>query len=599
MTSIDWILVVLFMASVMGVGLWFARRASKSMDEYFVAGRTIPWWLAGTSMLATSFASDTPLHTTRAIREDGLGAGWFYWNGIIGGLIIAFVFSRLWRRAGVVTDNELMELRYTGKRAAVLRGGLALFKTLFLEILTMAWITLGMTKIVRSIVDLPETFPLLGFDVQAELVVVAGLILFTIAYSVASGFWGVVSTDIGEFAVAMLGAIVLAVVAMQKVGGVSGLREGLSAMGRSDALDLVPSGGFGGIGMLAFGVYLGVQWWASPGVDGSGQRAQRFLACKDEGHAIAAGIWNMAVQWLIRSWPWYVTALASLVLYPTLADHEAAYPKMVADLLPVGLKGLMVASFFAAFMGTMEAHYNLTASYAMNDVYKRFLVKERSEAHYVRASRWMTLAVAVIAGGTALLLPSVLGAFRFKIELVAGLGLVYLLRWFWWRVNATSELTALVTSVIAALTFNTWSVTAGGGSNGSALRLLLVTGVSAVSALVATFLTKPEPTEHLIRFYLKVRPPRRFWRPIAEAAGSTEASDLGWSTLAQVGLAMAFVFCGMIGLGKLILGEPVLGACLLAAAAVTGTWSIRWVFGARSRTEAEAAPAPGVFPRGA
>jgi len=583
---LDWLVVLAFLCGVMGLGMWYARRASRSMADFFVADRKIPWWLAGTSMLATSFASDTPLHTTRAIREGGLAAAWFYWNGIIGGLIVAFVFAKLWRRAGVVTDNELIELRYSGNRAAVLRGGLALFKSLVLEILTMAWITLGMTKIVKSILGLSSSVAIPGFgEVPSEILVVACLVTLAVAFSIASGFWGVISTDIVEFSVAMTGAIILAVVALQKVGGVAGLREGLQKHGgTSDAMSFWPDVGNDGVSPFAFAVYLGVMWWANSQIDGSGQRAQRFLACKDERDAVAAGVWNMAVQYVLRSWPWYVTALASLILYPQVTDSEAVYPQMVADLMPLGLKGLMVASFFAAFMGTMEAHYNLTASYAVNDVYKRFVAPGRDERHYVRASRWMTLVVAVLAGVGALLLPSVLGAFRFKMELIAGVGLVYVLRWLYWRVNASTEIAALLASVVTAVFLNNWSVTAGGGAHQSSVRLVGVVIVSALVALVVTFLTRPEPQEHLDAFYRRVRPPRLLWGPVANRVGALPDSGLGgWHVLTQIGVSAVFVFSGMLGLGQLVLGDPAVAAGLLALAAVTGVLTVRTVFYGRSQ----------------
>jgi solute:Na+ symporter, SSS family len=579
MATLDWIIVAAFICATLVIGLWFTRRASKSMSDYFVAGRHLPWWLAGTSMLATSFASDTPLHTTRNIRENGLAAAWFYWGSIAGGLIVAFVFSKLWRRAGVVTDNELIELRYQGRAAAVLRGGLAGFKAFFLEVLTMAWITLGMTKIVKTIVELPDFVPIFGIDVAAEIVVVAALLVICIGFSIASGFWGVVSTDLLEFSVAMTGAIVLAVLAMDAVGGVDGLRAGLAAKAPlgERALDFVPNLEGQGLTIFAFSVYLGVQWWANNQADGSGQRAQRFLSTKDDRNAVAAGVWNMAVQWLIRSWPWYVTALASLVLYPEMTDHEAVYPRMVKDLLPVGLKGLMVASFFAAFMGTMEAHYNMTASYATNDIYKRFIRKNESERHYVRASRWITLGVALLAGIAALLLPSVLGAFRFKMELVAGLGLIYLLRWMWWRINAVTEIVALLTSVSTALALYRIDATNGPTAHDSAVRLALVVAISSVVSIFVALFTKPEPEAHLVAFFRRVRPPRLLWRPIAELAGPVEASGFGPMTFVHILVAAIFVFSGMIGLGKLILGEPLLGATLLVVATGAGYATIRTI----------------------
>jgi Na+/proline symporter len=595
MALVDWFVVIAFMAGVVGVGLWFTRRASRSMTDYFVAGRTIPWWLAGTSMLATSFASDTPLHTTRVIREQGLSGAWFYWIGIFQGVVIAFLFSRLWRRTGVVTDNEFIELRYTGRAAAALRAGLAVFKSLFLEILTMAWITLGMTKIVKAIMGLPDRFELPGgvASLPTEVVVVAVLLLLTLTFSVAAGFWGVVTTDLLEFTIAMVGAIVLCVIALKRVGGVEGLRAGLATAGAPLTSPLPPGAGpraldfsppIGGSGALAtFGVYLGVQWWAHAGIDGSGQRAQRLLACKDERNALAAGVWSLAVTWLLRSWPWYVAALCSLVLYPHLADNETAYPRMVADLLPAGLKGLMVASFLSAFMATIEAHYNLVASYAVNDVYRRFVVKNRSDAHYVKASRWMTVAVAVTAGIITLLLPSVLSAFRFKMELMAGLGLVFVLRWFWWRINAKSEIVALGTSIVVALALNALPQTSGGGAVGSALRLLGVVVVSAAAALVTVRITEHEPLDHLAAFYRRVRPPGA-WRPVAIHAGAeAQVSGFGSSTFVEVLFGVVFVLCGMLGVGKVILGEPALGWPLVAMAAVSGWIIIRRVL--REKTD--------------
>jgi SSS family solute:Na+ symporter len=586
--ALDWIIVAAFLALNLGIGFWYSRRASKSVEDFFVGGRTIPWWLAGTAILTGSFASDTPLHTTKMIREKGLAGAWFYWGAIFGGVVIALVFSRLWRRTRVITDNELIELRYTGRPASFLRGGMATFKTLALEVITMAWITVGMTKIVKVIMDLPDRVAVPAFgSLPTDVLVVAALLVFAAAFCMASGFYGVVATDLLEFGTAITGAIVLGVVAFDQVGGIDGLRDGLAAVPAGEgALDFLPQWDAEGFSALVIGVYLGVQWWAHPYVDGSGHRAQRFLASKDERNAIASGLWSLAITFIIRSWPWYVTALASIVLYPTVVDHETVYPQMVVDLLPIGLKGLMVASFVSAFMGTMESHYNLTASYVVNDVYKRFVAKERSPDHYVRASRIATVSVALTAGVVSLLFSSVLDAFLFKMELMAGLGLLYLLRWFWWRVNAVTELVALAGTVTCALTLKFLPWTSGGGANGSAIRLLLVVGITGALALATAFLTRPEPTEHLVEFYRRVRPPG-WWGPIARAAGGTLPSGFGLHTLGQGLVAVVFVFGCMIGLGKLILGEPVLGGTLFAVGIACGVISIRSVL--RSKSEEELA----------
>lgn len=588
MAALDWIIVAAFLSLVVGLGFWYSRRASQSVEHFFVGGRGIPWWLAGTAILTGSFASDTPLHTTRMIREQGLGGAWFYWGGIIGGVAVALVFSRLWRRTRVVTDNELIELRYSSKPAAFLRGGMAVFKTLMLEVITMAWITVGMTKIVKVIMDLPDTVsvPALG-SMPTDILVVATLLLFAAAFCMASGFYGVIATDLLEFGMAMTGAIVLGVVAFRHVGGIDGLTEGLKSTPLGEhTLDIFPQPSAEGFTVLAIGVYLGVQWWAHQYVDGSGHRAQRFLAAKDERNAIASGLWSLAVQYIIRSWPWYVTALASLILYPVVADGEMVYPQMVVDLLPVGLKGIMVASFISAFMGTMESHYNLTASYMVNDVYKRFMAREKSPQHYVRASRMATLSIAVLAGTVSLLFSSVLDAFRFKMELMAGLGLVYVLRWFWWRINATTELVALIGTIVCAFTFNWLPWTSGGGANGSAMRLLLVVGITGVLSMATAILTRPEPIAHLAEFYRRVRPPG-WWGPVAREVGGKLPSGFGWDTLGHIAAALVFVFGCMIGLGKFILGEPALGVVLFAVGLACGVISIRGVL--RSKSEAELA----------
>jgi solute:Na+ symporter, SSS family len=563
MTTLDWLIIVAYLGLIVFVGVWASKRASASMDGFFVAGRGLPWWIAGTSMLATSFSSDTPLHTTRMIRENGLGGAWFYWGSIFGGALIAFFFARLWRRTEVMTDAQLFELRYSGNGAATLRGAFALFRGLILEMITLSWVTLGMVKIVRSILDLPDTIDLAGFAVSADGFVVFILVVATLGYTVTSGLWGVVITDLVEFGLAMFGAIILAIVAFTKAGGAEGLRQGLEKTGHGTSLDFIPSEA-SALPAIALVVYFGVQWWATPYIDGSGQRAQRFLACKDEGQALLAGVWNMAVQWIIRSWPWYITALASLVLYPSMTDHESVYPKMVADLLPQGLRGLMVASFLAAFMSTFDGLLNLTAAYLSNDVYRRFMKRKASETHYVRASRLITLGIAATAGTLALIIPSVLGAFRFKMELTAGLGLVAILRWFWWRINAKTELATLAVSVITAVSLSGYEGFGPDGATASAIRLLLVVAISGLATIVTAFLTAPEPEEKLIAFYERVRPPRLLWGPIADKARHTEEDGLPKGTIVHALICLVFVFATMLGIGKVILGDAVVGLLLLA-----------------------------------
>jgi SSS family solute:Na+ symporter len=610
MNAVDWVVIAVFLLGVAGLGIWASRRASGSMDNFFVAGRSLPWWLAGTSMLATSFSSDTPLHASRMIRETGLSGAWFYWGGILSGVLVAFFFARLWRRTGVITDAQFIELRYSGRSAAGFRGALAVFRGL-LETLTLAWVTLGMTKIVRVVIDLPDTVELFGWNVSADALVVGVLLVVAMAYTLTSGLWGVVVTDFVEFGVAMIGAIILCVIAYAKVGGPTGLRDGLEAQGRTAALDFFPRMDGEALPVVAIVVFLCVQWWATPYIDGSGQRAQRFLACKDESHALLAGVWNMAVQWIIRTWPWYLAALASIVLYPVLSDHEQAYPRMIADLMPIGLRGLMVASFFAAFMSTFDSLLTLSGSYLSNDIYRRFIRKTATQEHYVRASRIILLCIALVAGGMALALPSVLGAFRFKMEVMAGLGLVSALRWFWWRINALTEIITLFVSVTAAvgLTFvpeliatlapdsgllSVLGPFAGDTAAASAMRLLAVVGISSVATFVTAYTTRPEPRERLVAFYEMVRPPPLLWGPISAAAAPGEKGPITAATFAQFGVCVGFIFSAMFGLGKLILGEPVLGLGLIALSAAL--FYVLWlqILRGASRTagSSSAQPAP-------
>jgi solute:Na+ symporter, SSS family len=587
MAFIDWFVIVGFLVVVVVVGLLYSRRASKNMEEYFISGRNLPWWLAGTSILASSFSSDTPLHTTRVIRESGLGGAWFYWNGIISGLVVAFFFARLWRRAAIVTDAEYIELRYSGWPAALMRGVIALFRSFVLELITLAWITLGMTKIVRTVLDLPPTvaLPALG-AVRSEVAVVVILVAIGLLYSAMSGLWGVVVADFIEFIVAMGGAILLAVLALRKVGGVAGLREGLghSALG-AGALDFLPSATNLHLPTVVMVAYLGVQWWANTEVDGSGKRAQRFLACKDERNALASGVWNMAVQWVLRNWPWYITALASLLLYPELKDHEAAYPRLIADLMPIGLKGLMVASLLAAFLATFTTLLNLAASYLVNDIYRRFLARRCTAGHYVTASRLVVVVIAALSTALALSLPSVLDAFRFKMELMAGLGLVYVLRWFWWRVSAWTEIAALLTGIATTAIVNIWKPFGGieGGAEAFAWRLITIVVASTVVALLVTLLGRPVITDGLREFFRRVRPPALFWRPVAELeAADDRPAVIDWGTAGQYVLCGVAVFTAMFAVGKLIFGEWPLGIGL-AVVAVASSWAtLRWVFGRRS-----------------
>jgi Na+/proline symporter len=578
MVLLDWIIVAAFLIGVLFLGASVARRSKGSLADFFVSGRNLPWWLAGTSLLATSFSCDTPLHVTKIIRQHGLSGAWFYWTALLFAPMVPFLFARLWRRARVVTDCEFIEMRYSGRPAVVLRAFMALFRTFAIEAITMGWVVLGMAKVVAAIVDLPPTITLWeGAAVQSHVAVVALLVAFGVSYTAMSGLWGVVVTDFVEFIVALVGAIVLAVVAVKAVGGIDGLVAGLEAQRPTGGgeTSFLPPGEGAGLGVGSFLVYLLVLGWAHAESDGGGPKAQRFLACKDERHALLSGVWNVAVQNVIRNWPWYIAALASLVLYPSMADHEMAYPRMINDLLPIGLRGLLVASFFAAFLSTIDAHLSLSASYFINDLYRRFLVKRRSEAHYVGASRLAVVGMALVVGIVALQMTSVLEALKFKGELMSGLGLVLLLRWYWPRVTAWSELAAMGTSVATCLALRFADL----GVTRTALflgidpvtgdlfpaRLLIIVAVSSLVTIVVTLLVAPADKAHVEAFFAKVRPAGTRFGLVPGAKPEPFLPHLlDW------GLASLFVTCSMFFVGKLILGTWLEAGLLAAGAALSG-----------------------------
>jgi Na+/proline symporter len=579
-TALDWVVIGGFLAVTMGVGVALARRGGKSTTEFFLSGRNLPWWLAGTSILATSLSCDTPLHVTKVIREQGLAGAWLYWSGLLFVPMVTFLFARLWRRAGVMTDCEFVELRYSGRVAAVQRFCMALFRLFIIQAITLGWVFLGMAKITTVMLDLPPTISMLGIEVGSSVAVVLALVALTVAYTAMSGLWGVVANDFIQFVVALGGSILLAVFAVRKVGGIEGLKAGLDSINAVDghAMSFAPNSGDTGLGIGTFLVYCLVLGWASAEADGGGNKAQRFLSCRSEGHALAGSIWDIMVQNIIRNWPWYIVALVSLVLYPTMADHEMVYPRMIADLLPSGMRGLVVGSLFMAFLSTVSTHLNLAASYAVNDLYRRFFVRDRSDRHYMRVSRITILLFAGLVATLALSMTSVLEALKLKGELMSGLGLVVILRWYWHRINPWSEIAAMVTSIVTTLLVRYAGIGVEPVANLLGIdpvrgdlfpvRLLIIVVASASVMLTVTFLTRPSDPETLRRFFERVRPPGPGFRKVA-AGTSVRADPLG-PQLVNWALASVFVICGMLAMGKMLLGFPLQSALLVTVAAAVG-----------------------------
>jgi SSS family solute:Na+ symporter len=556
--QIDWAVIAGYCVLALAIGVYFSKRASKNIGEFFIAGRNLPWWIAGTSIVATTFAADTPLAVTGFVRTQGIWGNWLWWNVLMGSMFATFFYARLWRRANILTDVELIELRYAGKPAAILRGSLAIYHSLVRNCIIMSWVVLAMVKISSEFLLWPK---------GAIIAVALGLV---VAYSVLSGFWGVVMTDLVQFVIAMVGSIILAVIAMTRVGGVALLKEGLAkAPGFTpQTLSFAPQIGVGQLALFTFLVYISVQWWATGSAEGNAYIAQRLFSTKNERHSVLASLWFTFAHYVLRPWPWIIVALVSMVKFQDLADPESAYPKMLMEYLPVGLKGLMIASLFAAFMSTMDTQLNWGASYLINDFYRRFINRDASDRHYVAASRIAMVFIAVLGGVLAYFSESIASLWKFLFTLTSGMGLVALLRWYWWRINAWSEISALFTGTIVAITLQLLPYFR--EPDQYALRLVMTVGISTAVWVTVTFLTSPVPDEHLKNFYRRVRPGAGWWGPIARLLPELRVEKRG---LRDFGCWIGGVICvysAMFGIGKLVLGEPLKGLGLLAASAVAG-----------------------------
>lgn len=571
----DWIVIAAYLAGTVTLGLVFSRRASQDASSYFLAGRSLPWWVLGTSMVATTFAADTPLAVTGFVRDHGIWFNWFGWHYVLGQTLAVFLFSRFWRRAQVMTDNELIELRYAGRPAAALRGFKACYFAILYNFIVLGWVLKGMATVAQTV---------LGIDPTVAVLAGAAFALF---YALLAGFWGVVVTDVAQFALAMAGSITLAVLAVAKVGGLSALRERLpqSPLFDADTLAFIPGGGLGlEDNFFRFLVFVTVMWWAAHNADGGGYLIQRMAAARDERHARAATLWYVIAVNAVRYWPWIMAALASLVLVPTLTagqSSEAAYPLLMRELLGPGLLGLMLVSFFAAFMSTVDTHLNWSASYLINDVYLRFLRPGASARETVLVAKLCVAAMMVLAAVVAFFLTNIGTAWLFVWAMGAGIGPVLILRWFWWRINAWSEIVALASSVVITLGFEVASAVQAGaayrlfatplmiGDLALAMhhKALILVPVSVLAWLIATFATRPVPTDHLAAFFRRVRPGGA-WGPLRGRCPEVVSDGLNRHTvLAWLG-GVALIYGLLFGLGKLLLGEVAAASVLLAVALI-------------------------------
>ena len=574
LSAVDWLVVALYFALNIAIGFYYKARAGKSVEEFFLSGRDVPWWLAGTSMVATTFAADTPLAVTGMVARYGVAGNWLWWNFVASGMLTVFFYARLWRRSGVTTDIEFSEIRYAGKPAAFLRGFRALYFGLPINCIVLGWVNLAMVKILMMILDV---------DKATALGIVIGLIAVTSFISTLSGLWGVLVTDVVQFFIKMAMVIVLAYCAVEAVGGMDQMLLKLEALDRAKG---IAPGGTGGVlsfvpdlnspwmPMITFLVYISLNWWAVwyPGSEpgGGGYVAQRMMCAKDERHSLLATLWFNIAHYALRPWPWILVGLASIILYPDLADKESGYVKVMVDHLPPSLRGLMVAGFAAAYMSTIATQLNWGASYIVNDFYRRFVRPEATEPQLVRVSQLITVLLTVVSAVVTFYMESISGAWKLLIVTGAGTGGVLLLRWYWWRINAWSEVAAMSVAFVVSVALQLiWGLDSDNPEQFAYLMMITV-GLTTAAWLAATFLTAPESQETLVAFYRRTRPSRAGWGPVARLAPDVKPAADGLDNLLCWLCGCVMIYGSLFGIGKIVLRETATGAGMLAVAAVAG-----------------------------
>jgi Na+/proline symporter len=578
LTPLDWAAIAAYLLITLVLGLYFRRKSGQSTADYFVSGREVSWWLAGTSMVATTFAADTPLAVTGLVYAQGVAGNWLWWSFLPSGMMTVFLFARLWRRSGLITDVQFAELRYHGKPAAFLRGFRAVYLGLLMNCLILGWVTKAMVNIISTSLGIS--------DAKALAICVFFLMPFTGIYVSLGGLWGVLWTDLFQFILKMAIVISVAWYGVHAAGGMPQLLAQLAAKRAqvgshaSDITALLPDFSRGLTGealwtlpVITFVVHLAVQWWAFwyPGAEpgGGGYVAQRIFSARDERHGLLSVLWFNLAHYALRPWPWILTALAAVVLYPNLAQPERGYMLVATQHTPHALLGILLAGFMAAFMSTVATQLNWGSSYLVEDFYRRFVRKDASESHYVNASRLATIFLVIAAAWVSMQLQSVSEGWKIVLELGAGTGGVYLLRWYWWRVNAWSEISAMAAALVTTLALRShilWQSLVGrpepfSGSDPVifAKTTLCTTGITTLVWLGVTLLTPAEPGQTLVDFYRRVRPDIRGWKPIARVSGTEEITqDLG-KNLASWLIGCVFVYTALASIGQFCFGHVLPG----------------------------------------
>ncbi|MDG1270842.1 MAG: Na+:solute symporter [Flavobacteriaceae bacterium] len=580
LSTLDWGIIIAFFIISLGIGLWTARSAGKSVNDFFLSGRNMPWWLLGISMVATTFSADTPNLVTDIVRTNGVSGNWVWWAFLLTGMLTVFVYAKLWRRSEVLTDLEFYELRYSGKGAAFLRGFRALYLGVFFNIMIMATVCLAAIKIGGV---------LLGFSPVETLFIAATI---TVIYSSMGGLKGVIITDFFQFILAMaatLGAAVV-LVDLPQVGGLEALISHPDVMPK---LDLIPDISEGEVFLVLFIIPIALQWWSVwyPGAEpgGGGYIAQRMLSAKDEKNAIWATLLFNFMHYAVRPWPWILVALTSVIVFPTLDSiqaafpdldpsvigHDLAYPAMMS-FLPSGLLGLLLASLIAAFMSTLSSHLNWGSSYVVHDFYRRFVEPDATEKKLVAIGRITTVVLMVLAGLLALALQNALQAFSILLQIGAGTGLLFILRWFWWRINIYSEITAMVVSFFIALYLELIHPALGGSPIDATTQLLIGVGITTLSWVGVTLFTRPEPEEVLYSFIEKINPGGPGWKAVHKKAADDEkklhVSASGWNVplgIVCMLLGALAIYSMMFATGYFLYGETILALEVSALALVS------------------------------
>jgi Na+/proline symporter len=572
--TVDWIIIIAYFILSLAISLYFSKRAGKDTGSFFLSARNLPWWIAGTSMVATTFAADTPLAVTELVAQHGISGNWLWWNMVIGGILTVFFFARLWRRANILTDAEFVDIRYAGRPAKFLRGFRAVYIGILMNAIVIAWVNLAMVKILTvmfpGLTFMGYTEVKIGvFTLSAHMIYVAFMMLFVALYASLSGLMGVSVTDSFQFVMAMTGSIALAYYAVRHIGGIEGLKTSLSDV--KWVFDFFPNvgdnrevTGSNGVELLrlsglALFTYLGVQWWASwyPGAEpgGGGYIAQRMMSAKDEKHSLFATLWFNIAHYALRPWPWILAAMVAMVLYPAAQDKGATYVMLIRDLLPSGWIGLMLAAFFAAYMSTLASQTVWGTSYIVNDLWRPFVKPGAPEKYYVKVSRIATFIMMIIAFIITTQLERISDAWKIILIASGGIGAVLILRWYWWRINAWSEISAMIAPYallpfLLGKDFLNWNI------NTDYHKIFLAVVLwSTVVWLVVTFMTKPTPKEKLHAFYRKVHPGGIGWKAIEKELPGIKG-DKGYTLLfVNWILGVIMVLSALFGIGKFLFKE--------------------------------------------